>query len=54
MTYIAPGDEITLKCVKGEVKLRFVRVGDHKIRLAIDAGKDVAINKGKTKKREKK
>jgi sRNA-binding carbon storage regulator CsrA len=54
MTYIAPGDVITLECDKMEVKLRVIRAGEHKIRLAIEANKEVKINKGKPKRRLKK
>jgi sRNA-binding carbon storage regulator CsrA len=45
MTYIAPGDVITLKCIHGNIKLKVIRAGDHKIRLSIAASKDVKIHK---------
>jgi len=54
MTYIAPGDVITLECDQREVKLKIMRAGEHKIRLSIDAGKEVIIKKGKAKRRPKK
>lgn len=54
MTYIAPGDVITLECDKAEVKLKIIRAGEHKIRLSIEAGKEVKINKGRSKRRPKK
>jgi sRNA-binding carbon storage regulator CsrA len=56
MTYIAPGDVITLVCDDRPevVRLKVIRAGEHKIRLSIEAGKDVKITKGKTKRRLKK
>ncbi len=53
MTYIAPGDVLTLECELTKVKLRVIKARGQKIRLAIEAHEDVKITKGEPKKEKK-